>query len=544
MKLLKFFVSTLFLGIIFSFFNFSSFAQYTEPSVLPNWSHDSNSRNSSTTKSGIQLEGSGIGKSSALIANIDGDNTNGKETIVAGSDGFVYAYSSDGNLLWESKTPNSSCGSSNNRLFSSPSAGDLFGDGKIYVIIGYGGFTKDCDGGVVAFNGKDGSILWNFSLIKFAKKEKFREKLHGVFSTPALADTDGDGKLEIGFGSFDRRIYLLNANGTPRWYYIAADTVFSSPAFVKVPNDRNLEMIIGTDISQNKIIKPATPNGGYLYALRTKPLKSKSKQQYFRSPNIVVWKTEFDQVIQSSPVIAEVLESNPGPEIIVGSGCFFPQDSSNKRGKWVNVIRPSDGKILSTLNTSACSSSSVAVGDLDDDGGNDIVTIANGNTKLGGDGSSRLIAWNAKSPETPLWSIIPLDRGRNDSYGGTFSSPLIADIDGNGSLEVIVSNSSGINIYNGKDGTPLTCQDANCQNSPNLVLNTGSGIQSTPAIDDLDDNGELDLVVGNSQSGKGILFGWSNFKDILNSPVGGQESYSVPFGMFRGNARRSGNVGN
>ncbi len=120
------------------------------------------------------------------------------------------------------------------------------------MVVGYGGFGGAvCGGGVVAYRGSDGAMLWHFDLKRFSKREHFYARLHSVFSSPAVADVDGDGKMEVGFGAFDRNIYLLNADGTLRWYYHAADTVWSSPAFADVNADGKLEMIIGSDMTQN-----------------------------------------------------------------------------------------------------------------------------------------------------------------------------------------------------------------------------------------------------------------------------------------------------
>src|SRR5690606_25084990 len=154
-----------------------------------------------------------------------------------------------------------------------------------------------CDGGVVAYRGSDGKERWRFSTKRFARKARFGTNHHTVYSTPALADTNGDGTLEIGFGSFDRNVYLLTASGRVRWYYNAADTVFSSPAFVNVDSDRHLEMVIGTDISRNRALRPPTRDGGNLYALKTRRPRGRSKRISFRDRRAYAWLRPLDQVL-------------------------------------------------------------------------------------------------------------------------------------------------------------------------------------------------------------------------------------------------------
>ena len=481
--------------------------------------------------------------SSPAVAEIDGNADNGLETAVGTRGGLLYAYGSGGALLWKAELPNFGCSSGGNRLLSSPAVGELFGDGHPYVVASYGGMggTK-CPGGVAAYDGPTGALVWNIDLKAFAARERFWAMSHSVFSTPALADVDGDGRLEIGFASWDRNIYLADAAGGVLWYYNAADTVWSSPAFYDIDGDGRPEMIIGSPISQNKQLRPPTPNGGYVYALRAaqgmaaaaRKKGGKTAHYSFRDPALVMWKTEFDQSIDASPVVADVWPAAPGPEVIIGSGCYFPQNSNRKRGKWIKVLRMSSGRVLQTLPAPACSTSSPAAGDVDDDGRLEIVATINGSSAAGGDGQSRIMAWKAESRE-PLWSVIPRFDGGNDGWGGFFNSPVIADLDGNGSLEVIVSNQHAVGIYRGRDGAALTCQEWGCDGK--LWLISGGSLNSSPAAADMDLDGALELVAAGSW-----LYGWRGFSG-LNSPAGGQPAFSAPWAMFRGNSRRTGIYG-
>lgn len=498
---------------------------------LPGWSE--------VGGTGVRLNGREVIYSSPAIADLDGNPSNGKEVVVGGSDGIVHAYRADGTKLWSAPTPNASCAGAGttNKILSSPAVGDLFGNGQLYVVIGYGGPGGNiCDGGVTAIRGSDGVTLWTFSLKKFARRNRFGAISHSVVSSPALADTDGDGRMEIGFGSFDRNVYLLNATGKVRWYYNAADSVWSSPAFANVDNDPQLEMLIGTDISANSRLKPATKNGGFLYAFDTKARKP--KRVIFQSPGSFVWRAYFDQVVWSSPVVADVIPGNANPEVIVGSGCFFPQGSSDKNGRWVKILRITDGAVLQTLRAPGCLTSTVAVGDIDDDGQPEIVATVNGDASIGGDGQSRIVAWKPGNPE-PFWSIVPLDRGRNDSFGGNFQSPVLADLDGNGSLEVIAANNTSVGIYNGRDGSALTCQDSSCNG---LRLGTAKALKSTPSVTDMNGDGQFDVVIGGGSGSAGAIYGWTGFSGILGSPPGAQPSFHAPWPTYRGNPQHTANT--
>ncbi len=521
-----------------------------QPPPLPGWTHTETFRDDTPQKHGIVLSGGQIVRSSPTIGEVDGNTANGREVVVMDRNGRLYVYAANGQRLWQADTLPSPCAyaGSDGVGHGSPAIGAIRGDSEPYVIAPYGSILQtNCDGGIAVYRGSNGQLAWRFSLRDWRNRQGYPdEALYGVLSSPAVADVDGDGDLEIAFGGFDRNVYLLNADGSVRFYYHTADTVWSSPAFADINGDGVLEMLIGTDITANATI--GTGEGGYVYAFDTAARQPPRVE--FCMPNFpntctnknFVWRTFLDQVIYSSPVIADVLPANPGSELIVGSGCYFPEGSTNKRGRWLKILRLSDGAVLQTLNAPACLSSSAAVGDLDDDGRLEIAATVMGTADYGGDGSSRVMAWNPEDASV-LWSAVPRDAagGSNDSYGADLQSPVIADIDGNGSLEVMAANSSSVHVFAGANGAPLTCQGTPaCGATPSMF--TWQVLKSTPAVGDLNNDGVLDLVIGGgnfySANGNGQLYAWTNIK--LGSAAGKQTPYSAPWPMYRGNPQHTG----
>jgi outer membrane protein assembly factor BamB len=468
------------------------------------------------------------------------------EIVAAGADGLIHAYRSNGTHMWTAKTANHSCGGSGDRINSSPAVGDLRGTGKKQVVIGYGGFESECKGGVAAFEGKTGRKIWDFNLAQWAKQANFSERLYSVFSTPALSDVDRDGKLEIAFGGFDRRVYLLNSDGTTRWFLLAGDTVFSSPSFTDINRDGTQEVIATTDISENKVIRPPTQNGGLLYALDSQQKQNPLVPFQFRSNRVVKWLTPFDQVLQGSPSIADVTPRFRGVEIVQGTGCFFPEGSSNKRGKWLTVASPRTGKVLHRFKVPTCFSSTPAVGDLNEDGYKDVVITVNGDKSFGGDGKSKLVAFDIKRRRR-MWVRNLEEPASHNPFAGFFMSPVIADVDGNGSLEVLASNSRTVGVYEGKTGRILTCADKTCSNGNPNILTTrfgGEAILTGPAVGDVDGDGSLEVVVGTNGGGiaknQGALYVWTNLAGLINSAPGKHRPYSAPWPQFKGGEHRRG----
>jgi hypothetical protein len=458
----------------------------------------------------FSIPGAGFGPMRPVVAELDGDATNGKEVVITTSDGTVQALSSSGAVLWSARTPNVDCAATptSDKMHSSAVVGDLYGTGEQYVVAGYGGFRgKPCDGGVIAYRGKTGEVAWVFSIRDFAKRERFFAFRHAVYGTPTLADVDRDGKLEVGFGSFDRNVYLLNANGSVRWYYNAADTVFTSPAFSNVAGGDDLEMIVATDISRNTRLRPPTPNGGYVYALRA-AIDGKSGTKYgFRSSQLQQWRTQFNQVMQSSPVVADLLPANAGLEVVVGSGCFFPQGRGDRRGKWFKVLSATTGRVLKTLTVTSCNPTTAAVGDINSDGILEVVVPVSGLSVAGGDGTSRLIAWQPATDRV-LWSVQPRLGTRTDSMAGFYNrTPVIADVNNDGAVEVLANYSTGVVILSGATGEHLTCDSSPCIKP---LLRTDKVLQGSPVVDDTNADGTKEVLVAARVNGVNALVRWVN----------------------------------
>lgn len=491
-------------------------------------------------------------ESAPLVVNLDGDSSNGLEIVAAKGDGTITAVSSDGSILWTQTSPNFECSLTGvgNKLKSSVAVGDLDGDGVMEVVVGYGGIDQNaCGGGVVAFKGTDGTLLWHFDV----DNQKNSERLSAVFGTPGIADVGGDTLQEVCFGSHDRYIYCLNARGRVVFRYTAADTVFSSPAFANLDDDPALEMIMGNDISRNDFL--GIENGGFFYAfnipevktrvqaLRTlrecKKIRKRQKRRKckkrnraikqklndaaressptgqvdfgFREESAFLWKRAFDQTIQSSAVVGDLLPSSRGLETVVGSGCYFPENSNDKLGKWVKVLNAQTGRVLVTLETENCMRSSPAVADVNGDGLSDVVVLQGG-------GSPQVIAWTPET-NTVLWTAVMTDSG----LGNHARQAVVADLDGNGSLEVLVGNNSSVRILKGTTGEELSA----------MRLSSGT-VTSAPAVGDIDGDGRLDVVaVGKS------LDAWSDFEELGSEPGSGVP-YATPYSMFRGDAQRQG----
>lgn len=482
---------------------------------------------------GLGVSGAPFFRGGPVIGEVDGSTADGKEIVIAGRDGRVYAYHSSGALLWEVDVPGlASCTLTDPigdaKINSVPAIGALYGDGVPYVLVGYGTVQNtNCPGGVIAIRGNNHTTAWNFVVAPLSSNGF----LDGVASSPALADVDHDGTLEVAFGAFDREVYLLEHTSAIRWHYQANDTVWSSPAFANIDADPDLELIVGTDITGN-------PDGGYVYAFDTQPVPGGQKKY----GTGYIWRNTYNQVIYSSPAVAD-LDGDGRLEVAIGSGCFY--NNGIGAGRWVKVLDAATGAEKITLNSLGCSRSSPAVGNLDSDPQLEVVTVVNG--QFSGKTYSWVQAWDWNNPNAK-WTTIPSGPlGGDDPNADDLGSAIIADLDGNGSPEVIVSYSNSVVVLNGANGAQLTCGGSGCGAQRSLFA--WMPLKSTPAVGDIDNSGDLELVVGGSHAGgdfagtpNGFLYVWTDFAGKLGSPAGAAGAYAAPWPMFRGNPQHTGTL--
>ena len=177
--------------------------------------------------------GSVVGYTAPAVADLDGD---GVEDIVVHADHTLEAYAQNGSPLPGWPRPldswisgNSSCGA--------PVIYDIDGDKRPEVLVGH-------VYSVLAFH-HDGTTVagWPFS-----QPHPFGP----LFSTPAVADLDGDGKAEIcvkiyGGNGQPADVYLLHSNGTSvaGWPKLDMDrSHLSSPVLADIDGDGHLDVLV------------------------------------------------------------------------------------------------------------------------------------------------------------------------------------------------------------------------------------------------------------------------------------------------------------
>jgi len=372
--------------------------------------------------------------SSPAVADLDGDDL---PEVILGSGKAkknMLALCADGSFApgWPQSTP---C-----EIVSSPAIGDIDGDGHAEVVVGsYGRYNAKerlYEGWLHAWH-RDGRPVKGWPV----------RAGWGIESTPALADLNGDGRLDIVIGSTDRKVYAWNGNGSPLtgWPRETGGTITSSPAVGDADGDGSPEVFIGS-------------GDGKIYAWdrvgRVEP----------------GWPFTTGLSIESSPVLVD-LDADRKLEVVTGSndGAVY---ALSARGKLLPGWPQKTGDIVR---------SSPAVGDLDGDGQPEIVV---------GSYDRKVYVWHADGRAAKGW---PRRTGWLVK-----SSPILADLGGDDRPEVVVGSHDGRLWAWRADGEGVTGWP-----KTTLLLNIAS-----PVAGDIDGDGNVEIFSAAFNIYHGKLFCW------------------------------------
>lgn len=465
----------------------------------------------------VTLSGDIVRFSSIALGDLNNDGI--PEIVVGGADGVVHAYLGTGTKLWDFDTGNMA-------IEGKAAIGDVNGDGFNEVVIGAGStFTPSTHGGLYVLS-HQGAQLCEFMTSDTGPADGFRD---GVYASPALADLDqnDDGKLEIVFGGFDFFVRVINHDCSLVWEDFVRDTIFSSPAIGDIDKDGQLEIVIGA-ASHQEGSPFNTLDGGLLLAYEANGTRTSG------------FPIQIDEVIQSSPALGDI-DGDGNIDIVVGTGrcwsnpaCAPPPGGVHPGvGEYINAW-DNQGNSLSgwPVSTSGHHTfASPALADLDEDGLLEVIV----NTKDPSDNQGGLLyALNGNGSLVSGWPVqptTPAGPGSEVTFQ-TSASPIVADINGDDHLEVILPSNFELVVWD-RQGNQLT-RDSFPTAPGALQLITNYTLSGAAGVGDIDGDGDVEVIVAGGNANPpsaGSLYAWdfSSATPILN-----------PWPVFRANVRNTG----
>jgi len=344
------------------------------------------------------------------------------DSIVVATGGRVARIGGDGTIRFD-KTfgPAGSQGG----IFD-PSAVDLDGDGTEELIVGHNG------GFVFAVDGQDGSVLWEHSLGNDI----------GNWRSAIPADLDNDGRPEVLVTARDGWVRCLNGDGTLRWRSKVEEYRLGTPSVGDIDNDGQTEIVYGTATRHLIALKA---DGRLLWDTLAGPL----------------------HLGRTKPVIAD-LDRDGTAEIYAASSNIGPDtglislEGASGRIRWYGKTRHKAYMARGVV-PFADGSLGVLIGDkanslvaYSGDGRRRWSSQVKGNgvwttpsiADVDGDGRQEIIvSVRGMSADGQAWYVLDLDGNLQGSFalpgGGGFGATLVADIDRDGELEVVLASRSG-----------------------------------------------------------------------------------------------------
>jgi outer membrane protein assembly factor BamB len=346
---------------------------------------------------------------------------------------------------------------SGSRILTSPAIGDVNDDGRQEVIV--------CPlyAPVCALDGESGDTIWTRTLGSSNE------------APPCLGDVDADGRLEVVTATFDGHVYALRgSSGSILWTYSAPDIGPTALCLNDVDGDGRLEVVFSTGTSSA------------VYALNA-------------GDGSLLWRHPIPGgLYASAPAVADV-NADGEPEVVVGSMDYN-----------LYILEGTDGSVADTFASGGEIWYSPTIGDVNADGRKDIVFSATDNLMYAVDGGRDSLHWSCPSGglDRPWFALGDVDgdgrpevvsvlggyaRALNGEDGSTewsfpalvaWSAPVIADVNGDGALEVVFGDDDcSVCALRGSDGTLLWSFPID-------------GYASEPALGDIDSDGQVEVVVG------------------------------------------------
>ena len=260
-----------------------------------------------------------------------------------------------------------------------------------------------------------------------------------------LADIDNDGVDEILYGIWST-LYALEGDGTVLWSKPVSGTILLPPTVADLDNDGTLEIMVNTG---------GIPNAGRVYLVD--PLGN----------DLPGWPLNFsDHWMLNAPAAADV-DGDGVLDIVTG-------ERVNSTQGFVHAIKM-DGTPINAnwpVEVGATPAFTPSIADMDNDGNNDVVIAAS---------SAGMYIFDNQGQVFPGFPVFD----SNVSY--SYQSPILADLDADGDLEIIGSNHG--------DAAGFYVMEHDGSYKAGWPIALGGWTYSPPTVLDVDNDGTFEIFM-------------------------------------------------
>ncbi|MEM2506174.1 MAG: DUF2341 domain-containing protein, partial [Nitrososphaeria archaeon] len=394
------------------------------------------------------------GASGVLIADVNNDGI--EEIFHAGIGGVVALNGKDGSVIWY--VPDNHVG-----FMAQPQMADLNKDGILEIIVPLEGnsLVAGSTAGLLVLHANNGSEYWRIDGLG-------RE----TYSSPVICDIDGDGYPEIFFASTDvykglsgtGRITMLSYNGTIMHQVFAWRPCGGGLSIADTDGDGEFELYMGDRYMYLNSVEYGDNDYG------------KGVQSYWARNLTLRWFRSEIFCSSQIPIIADVNKDGV-LDIIVGD-----------MNGGVVVLNATDGSTIKMYQGGLGITPThyqPSVYDIDGDGNLEIL-MADPHE------DTRDPVSQYPSDDVVIWDLVAWKVDSRIYVGKSYYGPQLADVTGDGKMEIIVCNYRGVFIFDHEG----------------RVLDGITGLVGTlnyAVAQDIDGDGYTELVVS-SQSGRIYAF--------------------------------------
>ena len=301
-----------------------------------------------------------------------------------------------------------------------------------------------------------------------------------IWGSPAVADIDNDGEIEIIVNSKNKHCYIIDENGNIELNYETDQYLMGTPSLANMDSDNNLEIVFAGYTTSGDIFAinhDGTNVNNFPVSIDEKILRGVAIYDINNNgKDDIVVATENEKIVA-------IVYDNGNQEVLFNSPNKFKSAPSiiDINNEILIVVGDEDGHFYGIDTNGNLNFNLHTQDNIRSEAG--FITYNNQLLIFIGSEDGYLYGIDTNGNALDGWP----------KYIGDFkvnSSPVFADVDNNGTPEVISATQEGHLIIYQIDGTPYS----------NYPIQMNTGFISSPTILDIDNDNDLEVIIGTNEN--------------------------------------------